>query len=429
MAIEIDGILEQGGVLKLTKDVNLKNFPLNLSEYSKLDLCGFTLTSPEKQYAIQIFNNSVTICNGKIRGYRGIAVDEVSTVYINSVDVEVEGRSLGVYDGSHVNISRDSIIHTTTSDCTILVLGDKDLGKVKSVRESSLIVNGTVINDSETDISYAISGNGLELTGVNIAITNTAKITARYTAVFLSFKGKTVIDGATISGATAIGIKGGTLDIKNATIESFGVKKDFTEATGFDPTGDAIAIASTNYPAGVPIVTLSNNSVISKNAKAVSTYKYNTEEDSKCEIKSGRFKPTLDNSESLFAPYCVSLSSGDVCKIGIVNKKFYTKDEDALDKSGTNSNLYVILNYNFIYKNKVISGKVDEYVQIVSKLTVDEDSGLTVNGEVFPIQYKTFAEVFNLIKPSIMKNMASEIYKFDIKSYNSVFLSTVNKIK
>lgn len=429
MAIEIDGILEQGSVLKLTRDVNLKNFPLNLSEYSKLDLCGFTLTSPEKQYAIQIFNNSVTICNGKIRGYRGIAVDEVSTVYINSVDVEVEGRSLGVYDGSHVNISRDSIIHTTTSDCTILVLGDKDLGKVKSVRESSLIVNGTVINDSETDISYAISGNGLELTGVNIAITNTAKITARYTAIFLSFKGKTVIDGATISGATAIGIKGGTLDIKNATIDSFGVKKDFTEATGFDPTGDAIAMASTNYPAGVPIVTLSNNSVISKNAKAVSTYMYNTEEASICEIKSGRFKPTLDNSESLFAPYCVSLSSGDVCKIGIVSKKFYTKDEDALDKSGTNSNLYVILNYNFIYKNKVISGKVDEYVQIISKLTVDEDSGLTVNGEVFPIQYKTFAEVFNLIKPSIMKSMASEIYKFDIKSYNSVFLSTVNKIK
>ncbi len=429
MAIGIDGILEQNGTLRLTKDVSLKNFPLNLSEYSKLDLCGFTLTSPEKQYAIQIFNNSVTICNGKIRGYKGIAVDEVSTVYINSVDVEVEGRSLGVYDGSHVNISRDSIIHTTTSDCTILVLGDKDLGKVKSVRESSLIVNGTVINDSETDISYAISGNGLELTGVNIAITNTAKITARYTAVFLSFKGKTVIDGATISGATAIGIKGGTLDIKNATIDSFGVKKDFTEATGFDPTGDAIAIASTNYPAGVPIVTLSNNSVISKNAKALSTYKYNTEEDSKCEIKSGRFKPTLDNSENLFAPYCVSLSSGDVCKIGIVSKKFYTKDEDALDKSGINSNLYVILNYNFIYKNKVISGKVDEYVQIVSKLTVDEASGLTVNGEVFPIQYKTFAEVFNLIKPSIMKNMASEIYKFDVKSYNSVFLSTVNKIK
>lgn len=429
MSIGIDGILEQNGTLRLTRDVSLKNFPLNLSEYSKLDLCGFTLTSPEKQYAIQIFNNSVTICNGKIRGYRGIAVDEVSTVYINSVDVEVEGRSLGVYDGSHVNISRDSIIHTTTSDCTILVLGDKDLGKVKSVRESSLIVNGTVINDSETDISYAISGNGLELTGVNIAITNTAKIIARYTAVFLSFKGKTVIDGATISGATAIGIKGGTLDIKNATISGFGIKKDFTEATGFDPTGDAIAIASTNYPAGVPIVTLSNNSVISKNAKALSTYKYNTEEDSKCEIKSGRFKPTLDNSESLFAPYCVSLSSGDVCKIGIVNKKFYTKDEDALDKSGTNSNLYVILNYNFIYKNKVISGKVDEYVQIVSKLTVDEDSGLTVNGEVFPIQYKTFAEVFNLIKPSIMKNMASEIYKFDVKSYNSVFLSTVNKIK
>ena len=429
MAIGIDGILEQNGTLRLTKDVSLKNFPLNLSEYSKLDLCGFTLTSPEKQYAIQIFNNSVTICNGKIRGYKGIAVDEVSTVYINSVDVEVEGRSLGVYDGSHVNISRDSIIHTTTSDCTILVLGDKDLGKVKSVRESSLIVNGTVINDSETDISYAISGNGLELTGVNIAITNTAKITARYTAVFLSFKGKTVIDGATISGATAIGIKGGTLDIKNATIDSFGVKKDFTEATGFDPTGDAIAIASTNYPAGVPIVTLSNNSVISKNAKALSTYKYNTEEDSKCEIKSGRFKPTFDNSENLFAPYCVSLSSGDVCKIGIVSKKFYTKDEDALDKSGINSNLYVILNYNFIYKNKVISGKVDEYVQIVSKLTVDEASGLTVNGEVFPIQYKTFAEVFNLIKPSIMKNMASEIYKFDVKSYNSVFLSTVNKIK
>lgn len=429
MAIEIDGILEQGGVLKLTRDVNLKNFPLYLSDYTKLDLNGFTLTSADSQYAIKIFHNKVTICNGKIRGYRGISVDEVSDLYLNSVDVEVEGRSLGVYDGSHVNISRDSIIHTTTSDCTILVLGDKDLGKVKSVRESSLIVNGTVINDSETDISYAISGNGLELTGVNIAITNTAKITAKYTAVFLSFKGKTVIDGATISGATAIGIKGGTLDIKNATIESFGVKKDFTEATGFDPTGDAIAVASTNYPAGVPIVTLSNNSVISKNAKAISTYKYNTEEDSKCEIKSGRFKPTLDNSESLFAPYCVSLSSGDVCKIGIVSKKFYTKDEDALDKSGTNSNLYVILNYNFIYKNKVISGKVDEYVQIVSKLTVDEDSGLTVNGEVFPIQYKTFAEVFNLIKPSIMKNMASEIYKFDIKSYNSVFLSTVNKIK
>lgn len=156
---------------------------------------------------------------------------------------------------------------------------------------------------------------------------------------------------------------------------------------------------------------------------------YNTEEASRCEIKSGRFKPTLDNSENLFAPYCVSLSSGDVCKIGIVSKKFYTKDEDALDKSGTNSNLYVILNYNFIYKNKVISGKVDEYVQIISKLTVDENSGLTVSGEVFPIQYKTFAEVFNLIKPSIMKNMASEIYKFDIKSYNSVFLSTVNKIK
>lgn len=429
MAIGIDGILEQNDTLRLTKDVSLKNLPLNLSEYSKLDLCGFTLTSADHQYAIEIFHNKVAICNGKIRGYRGISVDEVSDLYLNSVDIEVASRALGVYDGSIVSISKDSIVHTTDSDCTILVLGDKDLGKTKSIRESSLIIHGTVINDSETDISYAVSGNGLELTGVNITITDTAKITAKYTAIFLSFTGKTIINGATISGATAIGIKGGKLDIKNATIESFGEKKDFVEATGFDPTGDAIAIASTNYPAGVPIVTLSNNNVISKNAKAVSTYMYNTEEASRCEIKSGRFKPTLDNSENLFAPYCVSLSSGDVCKIGIVSKKFYTKDEDALDKSGTNSNLYVILNYNFIYKNKVISGKVDEHVQIISKLTVDEDSGLTVSGEVFPIQYKTFAEVFNLIKPSIMKNMASEIYKFDIKSYNSVFLSTVNKIK
>ena len=48
MSIGIDGILEQNGTLRLTRDVSLKNFPLNLSEYSKLDLCGFTLTSPEK---------------------------------------------------------------------------------------------------------------------------------------------------------------------------------------------------------------------------------------------------------------------------------------------------------------------------------------------------------------------------------------------
>lgn len=148
MTIEIDGILEQGGVLKLTRDVNLKNLPLNLSEYSKLDLCGFTLTSADHQYTIEILHNKVTICNGKIRGYRGIAVDEVSELYLNSVDIEVASRALGVYDGSIVSISKDSIVHTTDSDCTILVLGDKDLGKTKSIRESSLIIHGTVINDS-----------------------------------------------------------------------------------------------------------------------------------------------------------------------------------------------------------------------------------------------------------------------------------------
>lgn len=212
-------------------------------------------------------NSSLTIKNGTITG-NGNCTNAV---------VRLGGQ------GNTLTIASDAIINNQDGSTTIAVMQDN----VTSPSKNTLNVYGTVSAtgfESSNVGTPAISSNGTYTKSADINIYDGATITsAKGAGVYVPGKTGTTcnITGGTITGASGVYVKAGTLNISGGTINGTGDQVAYVYyGNGAKCTGDALVVENSNYGNnGAPTVSVTGGTFNSTNAQAVASYNYGSGND------------------------------------------------------------------------------------------------------------------------------------------------------
>ena len=273
-APQLAELLNRGELVKLEQDLVLTE-PLVVNKGIKtvLDLNGHSITGAAGAPLLQLSESAyLTLMNGQIVANDSSKdVISVSNSSLTLSKVEVTGNGDDAIDISDQNGSADSCIRVFDSKidmagCAVFIRGNGEVSEAKTQ---------IIIEDSELNSGYvAIMGNGNNpCWGTDVQIYHSV-VTGKYAAVYQpQTKSLTrVTNGSTLTGNTAIVMKGGDLEIIDSTVHGVGeAKEPAYSQSGFDETGDAILIdCSYNVKINVSI---SDESVISSDKnKAVRVF-------------------------------------------------------------------------------------------------------------------------------------------------------------
>jgi hypothetical protein len=273
-APQLAELLNRGELVKLEQDLVLTE-PLVVNKGIKtvLDLNGHSITGAAGAPLLQLSESAyLTLMNGQIVANDSSKdVISVSNSSLTLSKVEVTGNGDDAIDISDQNGSADSCIRVFDSKidmagCAVFIRGNGEVSEAKTQ---------IIIEDSELNSGYvAIMGNGNNpCWGTDVQIYHSV-VTGKYAAVYQpQIKSLTrVTNGSTLTGNTAIVMKGGDLEIIDSTVHSIGeAKEPAYSQSGFEETGDAILIdCSYNVKINVSI---SGKSVISSDKnKAVRVF-------------------------------------------------------------------------------------------------------------------------------------------------------------
>lgn len=241
---ELVAAVAAGGNITLVTDITLST-SCAISANTEIDLGSKTLTAP--QGAFVVTNGTLTVKNGTIDsdvdGYDAIGIKgtEESTIIVN---VESTATLKG-------------------GDCCVVVYGTN--------KSKNITINTAGILETDSEGYAAISANG-NSEGVKMSVTD-GSITAKVAAIYFPCKTSLTISGGTITGATAVYQKSGTLNISGGKLVGNGEKKDYTyNGNGCNETGDALVVESCNYPQGAPTISITGGEFVSTNASAIGSY-------------------------------------------------------------------------------------------------------------------------------------------------------------
>ena len=273
-APQLAELLNRGELVKLEQDLVLTE-PLVVNKGIKtvLDLNGHSITGAAGAPLLQLSESAyLTLMNGQIVANDSSKdVISVSNSSLTLSKVEVTGNGDDAIDISDQNGSADSCIRVFDSKidmagCAVFIRGNGEVSEAKTQ---------IIIEDSELNSGYvAIMGNGNNpCWGTDVQIYHSV-VTGKYAAVYQpQTKSLTrVTNGSTLTGNTAIVMKGGDLEIIDSTVHGIGeAKEPAYSQSGFEETGDAILI-DCSYNAKIN-VSITGKSVISSDQnKAVRTF-------------------------------------------------------------------------------------------------------------------------------------------------------------
>lgn len=273
-APQLAELLNRGELVKLEQDLVLTE-PLVVNKGIKtvLDLNGHSITGAAGAPLLQLSESAyLTLMNGQIVANDSSKdVISVSNSSLTLSKVEVTGNGDDAIDISDQNGSADSCIRVFDSKidmagCAVFIRGNGEVSEAKTQ---------IIIEDSELNSGYvAIMGNGNNpCWGTDVQIYHSV-VTGKYAAVYQpQTKSLTrVTNGSTLTGNTAIVMKGGDLEIIDSTVHGIGeAKEPAYSQSGFEETGDAILI-DCSYNAKIN-VSITGKSVISSDKnKAVRVF-------------------------------------------------------------------------------------------------------------------------------------------------------------
>ena len=249
--------LAPGTVVQLTEDMSLQSteqlvIPENTS--LTLDLNGHTITTASTDRAINARPGSnLTLMNGSLAGTGSGWGVYAEGAQVDCYRVTVDGFAYGVRIGddtkgntldSQVRLA-ECQIHATSG--AVFINGNGTL----SPQDTQLIIENCDLSSE----SYVICSNGTATGtgkwGTDIQIhhsvltSNPAKVSA---AIYHPQKNSTLtVYDSTVSGYTAMAIKGGTVRVLGSTVTGKGAQQSpGSNNSGFSDTGDAIYIEA-NY--------------------------------------------------------------------------------------------------------------------------------------------------------------------------------------
>lgn len=282
----------EGNTLKLKEDTTLDE-TMALWPDMTLDLGGYTLKLADG-VALGVLENSITITNGTIDLGSPIngGTSESLIVMQGSTTKDGAKTELTITDSVIINAKYNAILIQPNVDASYNTILNFN-GKINSVKIGISIFGDIQVIDSAEPI-------------VNIgpkAVINSKESTAVYGAGYSTM----TIEGSLTGVNSAIGIKAGKYNFKNAKLLATGPKKAGSyHGSGINETGAAIQIESNNGYAGNIEIVIDGGEYTSSYGNVIYHYLAPKTEDEVVEsklskpvqIKGGTFKGTLEMMKS-----------------------------------------------------------------------------------------------------------------------------------
>ena len=309
----------------LLTDIDLANDPLTVEGYAAIAPAGKTVTLDLNSHAITggaldvygtlIIDDGTTDKLGSVTAANkhAVWVNEGAKLTVNAGTLTAGSGYAVVVDSSEATIAGGTVQTGSASGGTVKVQGTGELevtgGQIKSTVADASAIDAadastvTVSGGQVISIDYGVSMFGTS----TLTVSGTAQISAAdgfgvYTNgnadnnVTINVQGGSItggdagiyqpsgtvnVIGGTISGATGIFVRGGTLNIPStstAAISGTGAKAEPAFAPSGDGatgTGEAVTIVNSNYPTPISNTTIAGGTFTSANADAVGSYAIN----------------------------------------------------------------------------------------------------------------------------------------------------------
>ena len=224
-----------------------------------LTVDGDSYTEVKKALTIDFGGCTMTVAAGG-------GFDVYSDLTLKNGTLECLKWAAWVQSGAKLTVAADMVINATSTDA-------KKGGITVQKTGSEVTVYGKVTAAG----GAAISGIGNASDGgVTINIEDGAVVTNTNDGglgIYFPNTSNLNIKGGTITGATGIYVKCGSVSVTGGTIVGNGAKAAYAYyGNGGNPTGEALVIDKCNYPGGNPTVSITGGTFTSTNAKAVGSY-------------------------------------------------------------------------------------------------------------------------------------------------------------
>ena len=250
--VKLDSDVEQAYVVDGGKNVTI-------------DLNGFTMKSGVTATGagtVVTITDSSDAQTGTVNGMYAVSALDGAKVVINNANVNATMYAIYANDGAVV-VNGGTIASQTGYG--VVLFGSDNVG-------ASFTLNGGAINGS---VGLTATGDD-QFDNCNVTI-NGGTITAAndQIAVYWASTGMLKVTGGTITGATAVYVKSGSVDITGGTFVATGASYQYRyTANGAVATGDALVVENANqgvYQA-ITSASVANATFTSQNAKAIASY-------------------------------------------------------------------------------------------------------------------------------------------------------------
>lgn len=245
------------------------------------NLMGNTITA---ETAFKVTSGKLEVLNGTIDA----AVDGIYAVASGDKTIEI-------------TVGEDVVINAV--DCAVIAKG-----------KAVINVNGTL---NSTGSKYAaLQGNGnASSAGTVFNVNKTAVITSADIGIYFPQEGVLNINGGSVTGTTAVYVKGSEFNMTAGTLTANGAKAEFVHGNnGAASTGDALVVENSDYPSGTPVVSITGGKMTSANGKAVASYAQEGYEVVTGFVKGGSFSSNIAE-DGLVAEGYKATKSGKLYKV------------------------------------------------------------------------------------------------------------------
>ena len=280
-----DAVTAAGDGETVTLLRNATSDVINIDKNLTIDLAGFTLTGTNNNYVFAVQNDyTVTIKGGTIEeGPTYLGLVSAGNVTLENCTITTKDN-LFCYGGTvllkdtDLTATGSSAYGISLQDGTVTIDKDSSITAMGEGRAIGIFIKGTNENSDPVLNVYGkintygatIQGNGSDRSYPVINIYPGAVLTAVKTAMYLPQPGTVTIDGATVTGYAAIGMKSGTLNIHDSMIHGIANDDDlskypdnqFSSTDGITCDGSAIVIDSYIGYAGAVNINITGDSLI-----------------------------------------------------------------------------------------------------------------------------------------------------------------------
>ena len=360
---------QNGETIVLLKDVTATG-TISIKKSIILDLNGKTITGKGDVYRpLKVSSNNtditVTIKNG--------------TIETKEITYKPENAAcILVYDGADVTLENVTLNSTNYG---VMLAGYYGYS------------NGVANNN----ITSVIINNGTKITAGNVAIISQGSYPNTYieinegaevvstdsVAIYHPCKGDVIVNGGSITGATGIYIKAGTLTVNGGTIAANGEKADHVFVdSGASSTGDAIVIESLDYGYyGAPTIAIKGGTITSKNAEAVTSYNEEGYEKVTNFVQGGTFSSEIPKE---FCAEGFEVKKNEDGTYGIVEESVYAAQIGDVKYATVAEALKAAKDGDTIILLADVT--LEETVTIADKaITIDGDFTLTIDDDNYPL--------------------------------------------